>query len=225
MKRSEVNSALSWGKALLEEYRIRLPKTAYWTMEEWKKNAYKIDTIRKVMLGWDITDFGTNEFDKVGAVLYTVRNGLLEDASVGVPYCEKYILMKEGQRLPKHYHVFKTEDIINRAGGVLRVYLWNCDTDGNELDTPVKVMLDGIEHTVNAGEAIDVENGNSISLPPYVAHIFGPVSGKGALVVGEVSKVNDDTTDNYFLEPTSRFADIEEDEPILHPLCNEYEKI
>ena len=133
--------------------------------------------------------------------------------------------MQEGQRLPKHYHVFKTEDIINRAGGVLRVFLWNCDKEGNQLDTPVKIMMDGIEYTVNAGEAINVENGNSISLPPYVAHIFGPVSGKGALVVGEVSKVNDDTTDNYFLEPTSRFADIEEDEARIHPLCNEYDKI
>ncbi|MBQ1257253.1 MAG: D-lyxose/D-mannose family sugar isomerase [Clostridia bacterium] len=196
MKRSEVNKAISWGKALLDEYRIRLPKTAYWTMDEWKENEDKLDTIKKVMLGWDITDFGTNAFDEVGAVLYTVRNGLADDASVGVPYCEKYILMQEGQRLPKHYHVFKTEDIINRAGGVLRVFLWNCDQEGNQLDTPVKIMMDGIEYTVNAGEAIDVENGNSISLPPYVAHIFGPVSGKGALVVGEVSKVNDDTTDN-----------------------------
>ena len=32
-------------------------------------------------------------------------------------------------------------------------------------------------------------------------------------------------TDNYFLEPTARFADIEEDEKLLHPLCNEYAKV
>ena len=51
---------------------------------------------------------------------------------------------------------------------------------------------------------------------------MGPKPGMGDLVVGEVSKVNDDNTDNYFLEPTARFADIEEDEPALHPLCNEY---
>ncbi|MGN1006345.1 MAG: hypothetical protein ACI4O8_07515 [Aristaeellaceae bacterium] len=25
------------------------------------------------------------------------------------------------------------------------------------------------------------------------------------------------------MEPTARFADIEEDEAILHPLCNEYD--
>ena len=57
---------------------------------------------------------------------------------------------------------------------------------------------------------------------PYIAHIFGPKPGTGDLIVGEVSKVNDDNTDNYFLEPVARFADIDEDEPILHPLCNEY---
>ena len=47
----------------------------------------------------------------------------------------------------------------------------------------------------------------------------------GDLVAGEVSKVNDDNTDNYFLEPTSRFAAIDEDEPVLHPLCNEYDML
>lgn len=65
--------------------------------------------------------------------------------------------------------------------------------------------------------------GNSISLKPHIAHIFGPKPGTGELVAGEVSKVNDDNTDNYFLEPTYRFAKIEEDEEILHPLCNEYQ--
>ena len=39
-----------------------------------------------------------------------------------------------------------------------------------------------------------------------------------------LAKVNDDDTDNYFAEPTARFADIEEDEPVLYPLCNEYDK-
>jgi len=225
MKRSEVNNSIIWAKKFLEENNIRLPKTAYWSMDEWKQNIDKLSTIRKVMLGWDITDFGTGKFDEIGGVLYTVRNGMMEDPSIGVPYCEKYIIMKEGQRLPKHYHVFKTEDIINRAGGVLQVFLWNADKDGNELDTDVKVFMDGVEYTVKAGEAIEVEPGNSISLAPYVAHIFGPKPGCGDLIVGEVSKVNDDTTDNYFLEPTFRFAEIEEDEAILHPLCNEYDKI
>lgn len=222
MKRSEINAAVKWADELLKKNNIRLPLYAYWDMETWKAHRSELDTVKKVMLGWDITDFGTGDFSTVGAVLYTVRNGDMNDANVGVPYCEKYIVMKEGQRLPKHYHVFKTEDIINRANGVLAVYLWNTNEAGEQLDTDVHVFMDGIECVFKAGEEILVYPGNSISLKPHIAHIFGPKPGMGDLVVGEVSKVNDDNTDNYFLESTARFADIEEDEPALHPLCNEY---
>lgn len=225
MKRSEINTAITWAKTLLQENNIHLPDTAHWSMAQWRQNKDRIDTIRKVMMGWDITDFGSNDFARLGAVLYTVRNGLMNDPTVGVPYCEKYIVMQEGQRLPKHYHVYKSEDIINRAGGVLSVYLWNADKDGHQLDTDVEVYMDGIRHTVKAGEEIEVHHGNSITLSPYIAHIFGPKPGTGPLVAGEVSKVNDDNTDNYWLEDVYRFADIEEDEPILHPLCNEYDKL
>ena len=222
MKRSEVNAAIRWAKQLLTDNNIRLPAMAYWTPDDWHANRTRLETVRRVELGWDITDFGTGAFDKVGAVLYTVRNGLVDDPSVGVPYCEKYILMKDGQRLPSHYHVYKSEDIINRAGGDLSVRLWNADPkSGKRLDTDVRFFSDGLEQTVKAGEEVIVTCGNSITLSPYIAHIFGPKAGCGACIVGEVSKVNDDHTDNYFLEPVARFADIEEDEPVLHPLCNE----
>ena len=226
MKRSEVNAALVWAKELLQKNNIRLPRYAYWDMEKWHENKDSLDTIKKVMLGWDITDFGTGKFDEIGGVLYTVRNGDMNNPEIGVPYCEKLLLFKEGQRLPKHYHVYKTEDIINRAGGVMALYLWNADPEtGKQLDTDVTVYIDGIAYTYKAGEEILVYPGDSVTLPPYLAHIFGPKTGFGELVAGEVSKVNDDNTDNYFLEETFRFAEIEEDEAILHPLCNEYTKV
>jgi D-lyxose ketol-isomerase len=143
-----------------------------------------------------------------------------------VPYCEKYILMRDGQRLPKHYHVMKTEDIINRTGGALQVFLWGVDPVTRKVqDAPVKVYQDGIQYTYQPGEEIIIQPGNSISLAPFIAHIFGPKPGSGDLVVGEVSAINDDMTDNYFLEKTSRFADIQEDELPAHPLCNEYDKL
>ena len=224
MKRSEINQAVNWAKDLIARNNIRLPEYAYWTMDTWKANSDKLDTIKKVMLGWDITDFGMNDFSKVGAVLYTVRNGDQNDPSIGVPYCEKYILMKEGQRLANHYHVFKTEDIINRAGGVLALYLWNTDESGKMLDTDVKVYMDGVLCTFKPGEEVLVHTGDSLTIPPHVTHIFGPKAGYGDLVVGEVSKVNDDNTDNYFLEHIARFSEIEEDEPAARPLCNEYAK-
>ena len=226
MKRSEINANIKWAEGFLADNNIRLPDMAYWSLEDWKLNRALTETVKNVELGWDITDFGTGDFATVGAVLYTVRNGLVDRPSVGVPYCEKYILMKEGQHLPNHYHVFKSEDIINRAGGDISVFLWNADPKtGAKLDTDVHVFMDGVEKIVKAGEEVVVTKGNSITLSPYIAHIFGPKPGTGDCIVGEVSKVNDDHTDNYFLDKIARFADIDEDEPALRPLCNECAKI
>ncbi|MBE5808492.1 MAG: D-lyxose/D-mannose family sugar isomerase [Clostridiales bacterium] len=225
MKRSEINRAIRWAEALLKQNCISLPCYAAWTPEEWRAHGGEIDRIRKLMLGWDITDYGCGDFDRIGTVLYTVRNGSEKDPGLGVPYCEKYLIMKDGQRLPKHYHVSKTEDIIDRAGGLLQVFLWNADpATGEQLDTDVTVCMDGIERTVKAGEEIVLSPGNSITLTPYIAHIFGPKPGSGDVICGEVSKVND-LTDNYFLEDTARFPSIEEDEPAVHPMCNEYGKL
>lgn len=223
MKRSQINRAIRWAEELLKAHHISLPDYASWSKEQWLAHADETQAIRELMLGWDITDYGCGDFDKIGTVLYTVRNGSAKRADLGVPYCEKYLIMKDGQRLPKHYHVSKTEDIINRAGGVLQVFLWNADPGtGRQLDTDVTVWQDGIRHVYAPGEEILLTPGNSISLTPYVAHIFGPKSGSGDVICGEVSKVNDDLTDNYFLERTARFPTIEEDEGALHPMCNEY---
>ena len=60
----------------------------------------------------------------------------------------------------------------------------------------------------------------SITLAPYCYHKFWGVGGR--VLVGEVSKVNDDNTDNRFLEPVGRFPAIEEDEVPLHLLVNDY---
>ena len=204
MKRSEVNANLRWAVELLDRYQFKLPRFAYWSMAEWKENREKIDTLRTVMQGWDITDFGSGKFDEIGAVLSPFRNGKLGQPDVGSPYAEKYLLFKEGQRLPIHYHASKTEDIINRGGGVMSIRLYNRLPDG------------GVDYES------DITTGNSIRLTPFVYHTFGAKVGCGPLIVGEVSAVNDDNTDNYFAEPVSRFADIEEDEPVLYPLCNEY---
>ena len=62
--------------------------------------------------------------------------------------------------------------------------------------------------------------GESITLPPRLAHQFQAVGG--TVLAGEVSSLNDDETDNYFIEPVSRFPSVEEDAPPLYPLCTEY---
>jgi D-lyxose ketol-isomerase len=53
-------------------------------------------------------------------------------------------------------------------------------------------------------------------------HSFWGEPGNGRVLVGEVSKVNDDRTDNHFLDPVGRFPEIEEDEEPLYLLAMDY---
>jgi D-lyxose ketol-isomerase len=226
MKRSEINDNIIWAMELLKKFCIRVPGFAYWTVDDWKRNRDSVGTIKKVMLGWDITDYGLNRFSEIGGVLFTVRNGDQKDSRTGVPYAEKYILFKDGQGLPTHFHFTKTEDIINRAGGVLGIKLYNSLPD-REIDykNDVVVYMDGVKKTVKPGEVIKIYPGDSVTLTPYIYHNFFAVKGEGELVCGEVSSVNDDNTDNCFYEKIPRFGDIEEDEAILHPLVTDYTNI
>lgn len=226
MKRSEINKEVMHAKALLERFLIKLPPFGYWTLKTWIEKQAVTGVIRQNMLGWDITDYGHNRFDELGAVLFTLRNGSLTDATLGTPYAEKLIILKDGQRLPIHYHASKTEDIINRGGGVLAIKLYNTLKDGGvDYESPVTVDLDGVRHVVEAGEEILIQSGESITLRPFMYHLFWAKEGCGDLICGEVSSINDDLTDNYNGEAVSRFATVVEDEEIIHPLCNEYEKV
>ena len=227
MKRSFINEMQRWSLDLLNANNFKLPMFGYWTLDEWKENKELIERIKKTMLGWDITDFGGGDFDSVGAVLFTIRNGNVHEEGCGTPYAEKVILMKQGQELPLHYHYNKTEDIINRGGGVLILEMYNSKPDGSvDEETDVQVYCDGMLTNLKAGEGIEILPGNSITLTPYIYHKFICKDGAGDLIVGEVSKINDDNTDNKFAqEAASRFSEIEEDETILYPLCNEYDKV
>ncbi len=223
MKRSEVNAAIEWAKKLLKDNNISLPVFADWKCTDWVENAELTYMIQKTMLGWDVTDYGLNDYQRIGGVLFTVRNGDQKDKSIGVPYAEKYILLADGQGLPTHFHYSKTEDIINRAGGVLALKLYNAKVDESiDYDSDVTVYMDGIKHIVKAGEVVTVPVGCSISLTPFMYHSFWALEGKGDLVVGEVSSVNDDNVDNRFNPVLPRFGEIEEDEAAIYPLCNEY---
>ena len=225
MRRSEINAAIKWAIQLLDEHQFKLPRFAYWTMEEWRANKDNIDTIRDVMLGWDITDFGSGNFDEIGAVLFTIRNGKVNNPDVGSPYAEKILVFKEGQRLPIHHHAVKIEDIINRGSGIMEMRFFKKREDGSvDYESDVEYYSDGIRCIAKAGAQVFITTGDSVRIDPFVNHTFGARVGHGPLICGEVSKVNDDFTDNYFAEPTARYAEIEEDEPAYRLLCNEYPK-
>ncbi|MET0018081.1 D-lyxose/D-mannose family sugar isomerase [Oscillibacter sp.] len=227
MKRSVINTGIDWAIDTCKRFRCALPDFAYWTPEQWEEKKASTDYMRKVALGWDVTDYDTGDFEKVGAVLFTLRNGEVDRPEAGTVYCEKYIVMKAGQLLPCHFHYFKTEDIINRAGGTLRVYVWNStpEADGyqKDLKSDVHLMCDGQAVTIPAGGYVDIKAGNSITLTPHIYHSFVAVQEDGDLVVGEVSRVNDDAADNHFNPPVN-LPPVAEDEPARHQLCGGYKQ-
>lgn len=219
MKRSEVNRRQSEALVLFGHLGLALPPWATWRPEEWKRAGDSALEIKKRMLGWDVTDFGKGEFPRLGVILFTFRNGPADGSRE--PYCEKALVLRNGQALPAHFHWNKTEDIINRGGGELVIRMWNSAEDGSPTGEDVRVMVDGGLWTCcGAGAALRLSPGRSVTLTPRVYHDFRAEGGD--VLIGEVSSVNDDNTDNRFLEPLQRFASIEEDEEVLYCLCNEY---
>ena len=226
MKRSEINAALREMEQMIRDYRFSLPDFCHFTPEEWLTKGHEYDEVRHNLLGWDITDYGLGKFDEVGFSLITLRNGNLKMRDkYPKPYAEKLLYLREGQYSPMHFHWMKMEDIINRGGGTVLIRVYNSLPD-EELDreSPVTVHIDGHAMTVPAGTQVPLHPGQSITIYPYLYHDFEVEPGTGAVLLGEVSQVNDDANDNRFNPPVGRFPAVEEDEEPYRLLCTEYPK-
>ena len=75
MKRSELNSIIEDTIKFMEDRGLPLPPFAYWGVPEWKAAGKENEEIVENMLGWDITDFGSGDFEKIGLTIFTFRNG------------------------------------------------------------------------------------------------------------------------------------------------------
>jgi len=222
MKRSEINQILGNAKAFMAEKQFILPPWAYWSVEDWKNNRENTTEIIDNMLGWDITDFGSGNFYQRGLFLFTLRNGKFKVDNK--PYAEKIMIVEEEQETPMHFHWAKMEDIINRGGGNLVIELYNSTKDEKLDTTDVIVKVDGVKRIVPAGGKVVLTPGESICLKQGNYHRFYGEAGKGKVLVGEVSMVNDDSNDNCFYEEIGRFPVIEEDELPIHLLASDYSK-
>lgn len=220
MKRSQLNQILKDAVKFIDEMNFKLPPFAFWSPKDWEEKGHEYDEIRDNMLGWDITDFGYGDYHKIGLLMFTIRNGNLNDKKYVKPYAEKLLITEEGQITPFHFHWNKMEDIINRGGGDLLVQVYNSTEDEQFADTDVDIYIDGCHSMVKAGEIIRIRPGESISIQSGMYHKFWAEGG--TVLLGEVSKVNDDRVDNRFYEPTGRFPEIDEDEAPLYLLGNEY---
>lgn len=223
MKRSRINTIMAAADDMIRQYGFVLPPFAYWTPDQFKNRADLARHVIDARCGWDITDYGAGKYNEMGLFLFTLRNGLLGDLKRGggMCYAEKLLISRQDQLSPMHTHELKAEDIINRGGATLVVELFGSDDQGNFAeDTGGTVWLDGIQHNYEPGEKLRLAPGESITLRPGDWHAFWGEGGD--VLIGEVSTVNDDETDNIFREPIGRFAKIEEDEAPTHLLVSDY---
>ncbi len=237
MKRSQINLVIDQAIAFFDEQNWNLPPFASFSPQKWKsiqKNpelGTSYDEVFQKSLGWDVTDFGFGRFNEIGLTLFTIRNG---ESKGPRTYAEKAMVVGENQVTPWHYHWEKAEDIINRAGGNLVVELYNADPCDNfdpesewtpgtwDIESHIEILRDGIRMNLKPGEKIVLSPGESVTLTPRLYHTFYGEPGSGKVLVGEVSRVNDDELDNRFYEKLPRYSPVVEDETPRYILCNEY---
>lgn len=238
MKRSKINEVIQYTIDAVKEAKFPLPPFAYYNPDQWRNLDESEIEIVENMLGWDITDFGSGDFDKVGLTIFTFRNGnFYAKEKYPKPYAEKLLYVRDGQILPFHYHWSKREDIINRGGGDLEITLYNATPDdfadvecgrngkqGQFDTTPVIVSVDGKKMAVAAGGKVTLKPGQSIALSPGQYHQWQGVPGTGDIILFEVSTTNDDTIDNRFHAAGERIPTIEEDVPPRYLLFADYPK-
>ncbi|MEJ6479060.1 MAG: D-lyxose/D-mannose family sugar isomerase [Octadecabacter sp.] len=223
MKRSRINQIMAEADDMIRSFGFVLPPWAYWTPDEFKFRKDQARAVIAARNGWDITDYGAGDYDKMGLFLFTLRNGRLADLQRGggMCYAEKLLISKQDQLSPMHTHVIKAEDIINRGGATLVVELYGSDSAGHFDETAGgTVWCDGLRRDFTAGEKLKLAPGESVTLMPGDWHAFWGEGGD--VLIGEVSTVNDDETDNIFRAPIGRFAQVDEDEAPTHLLVSDY---
>lgn len=226
MNRSDVNEIVAEAAAFIAQHGFALPSFAHWSPEELRaRTATDAGQIRAARLGWDVTDYGLGRFDTLGLTLFTLRNGSALNVArgAGMLYAEKLLISGDGQLSPMHRHIRKTEDIINRGGATLVIELYACDPQGDVDETAgVTVRCDGVARSLPAGGFLALEPGQSVTLEPEHWHAFHAEGGR--VLIGEVSNVNDDLTDNIFRDSAiGRFSAISEDVAPDRLLVSDYD--
>jgi len=222
MRRSFIDSRIDAMLRLCERCAFKLPPFALWRPANFHAEPDASRRIAERALGWNVVEFSPGGFAREGLGVFTLRMGDWRALSNGAGrlYSEKALMAEDGQRTPHHYHVVKTEDIVNRGGARFVVELFKVDHAGRRLDEPVRALKDVTMIEVAAGGRVTLEPGESLVLEPYVAHAFWAEGG--ATLAGEVSLVNDDASDNYFLPPSIPPPPIEEDAPMRYVTVRDY---
>ena len=216
MRRSFIDRRIDAMLELCRRQRFALPPFAAWGKAHYRAHPAVAKRIAEAGLGWNVVEFRPGAYREQGLTIFTLRMGDWRALASGAGrlYAEKAMMVEDGQRIPHHFHVVKTEDIVNRGGARFVIELFKVDSAGTRLDERFRVMRDAETLDLAPGAHVLLEPGESLTLDPFVAHSFW--ADGGAVMAGEVSLVNDDATDNYFLPPLAPFAATEEDAPMRY---------
>ena len=211
MKRSFIDARIDAMLAACQRHGVSLPPFAHWRDEDYRADPAAARRIAEGGLGWNIVEFQPGSWAEAGLSVFTVRMGdwAMLSHGRGRLYAEKALFAEAGQRTPHHYHIVKTEDIINRGGAKFVVELVKVDRAGTPLKEKFRALKDVKTLELGPGAQVTLEPGESLTLEPFVAHAFWAEGGP--TLAGEISLVNDDRTDNYFLPPLPPPAPISED--------------
>jgi D-lyxose ketol-isomerase len=213
VKRSFIDARIDAMLNFCERHGVRLPPFALWSEEDYAADPSAAARILEGGLGWNIVEFQPGQFAEAGLSVFTLRMGDWRHLSHGRGrlYAEKALLAENGQRTPHHYHIVKTEDVINRGGAKFVVELVKVDRAGAPLKERFRALKDARTLELGPGARVTLEPGESLTLDPFVAHAFWAEGG--TTLAGEVSLANDDRSDNYFLPALPAPTPIDEDAP------------
>ena len=213
MKRSFIEARIEAMLAACQRHGLPLPPFALWREDEYRANPDAARRIATSGLGWNIVEFRPALSAARGSACSPCAwaTGANFSKGRGRFYAEKALYAEDGQRAPPHYHVVKTEDIVNRGGARFVIELFKVDRAGAPIKERFRVVKDVTMLDLGPGDRITLEPGESATLEPFVAHSFWAEGG--ATLAAEVSLVNDDASDNYFVPALPPFAPIEEDRP------------
>jgi D-lyxose ketol-isomerase len=213
MLRSFIDGVIEDALETCARHGYALPPFSSWSPEQAIQHPRALEAMAAGGLGWNVVEFAPGAFARQGLVVFTSRMGSAADlpSGGGRLYAEKVLVAQDGQVTPHHYHVVKTEDIINRGGARFIVELFGVDRTGRPTGQPLVVRKDVDLIEVPPHGKVILEPGESIVLEPFVAHAFWAEGG--TVLAGEVSLVNDDATDNYFLPALPPMDAVVEDQP------------
>src|SRR5436190_1521325 len=144
MQRSRINAAVEDAIKQARQHGVPLPRFAVEPNDVLAGKGEAFDEARACGLGWNVTDFGSGNFDKMGLVTLNLRCGNpAVPAYAAKVYSEKLLLLGPQQRVPMHHHAARIEDIICCVGESFHVAVYSRAGNGEISEDATEVSIDG----------------------------------------------------------------------------------